>query len=84
MSNAASNYNMQRLYTGIVLSMILVLLAVMAALHSLPWRRDTGAWIMLTTTLFAAMMLGSSFVEEEHHYWNWMTAAWFAWLAVKQ
>lgn len=79
MSSAASNYNVNRLMVGIALAFISVALGVVAA-WGLPLLNSDGAICLLLAALYAIMMFASSYVEEEQHFWYWITGGWIAYL----
>ena len=84
MSSTASNYNVQRLYAGIVFAVVSLLVTLLNALPALLNARTTGVWLGLVTAVYGAMMFASSYVEEEHHFWYWVTSGWLGWLVLKK
>lgn len=77
MSNMASNYNVSRLVLGQSLAALAALAAVLLispAANLMP--------LFVTALLYGIMMFASSFVEEEQHFWYWVTSAWLGGLAV--
>jgi ethanolaminephosphotransferase len=79
MSSAASNYDVNRLFLGIVLAFASV--AFSAAAWRLPLLSIDGAFLALMTVLYAIMMFASSYVEEEQHFWYWITGGCIAYLS---
>ncbi|KAK5723061.1 major facilitator superfamily transporter protein [Elasticomyces elasticus] len=82
LSNAASSYDIPRMLSGIILSTAALALAAV----SLPfiWPPSTaGTFFAATCLLYGVMMFASSYVEEEQHFWYWMTPAWTVLLTVK-
>ena len=84
MSSTASNYNVRRLYAGIVIAVMSLLTTVVSALPALLNARTTGVWLGLVTAIYGTMMFASSYVEEEHHFWYWVTSGWLGWLVLKR
>lgn len=41
---------------------------------------STPAWIAFIQITHGTIMFASSYVEEEHHFWYWMSSAWVSWL----
>lgn len=77
MSSMASNYDMNRLILGQSLAVVAVLATALLtplATNILP--------LVAIAFLYGIMMFASSYVEEEQHFWYWMTSAWFGCLAV--
>jgi ethanolamine phosphate transferase 2 subunit G len=84
MSNAASNYDLSRLAIGQSVAVISCILSVVFVLGN-----SSGPITLLTPLAviaisYGVMMFASSYVEEEHHFWYWMSSAWIALLAVRQ
>ncbi|KAK6400457.1 major facilitator superfamily transporter protein [Elasticomyces elasticus] len=82
LSNAASSYDIPRMTLGIILGAA----AMAFAITSLPaiWPASTaGMFFAATSLLYGVMMFASSYVEEEQHFWYWMTPAWTVLLTVK-
>lgn len=75
----ASNYDMPRL----VLGQIIALAAFVATSSSISLTATHAPFAVMTLS-YGIMMFASSYVEEEHHFWYWMTSAWFAFLAIRQ
>jgi ethanolaminephosphotransferase len=82
MSSAASNYDVNRLVTGIGVAFSSIALAAVAATSNrASFLSSDGAFAFLLTTLYAIMMFASSYVEEEQHFWYWITGGWIAYLS---
>jgi|SRR5579871_3468667 len=82
MSSTASNYNLSRLYTGIVFGAISSLLALFALWSHVNFLAVDGLSFLSTLILYGIMMFASSYVEEEQHFWYWITSGWFVVLHV--
>ena len=79
MSSAASNYDVPRLFLGTGLASLTCVLSF----FTLPLLRpvsSAGLYYFLTLALYAVLMFASSYVEEEHNFWYWITSGWFLYL----
>ncbi len=76
MSSAASNYDVPRLIVGTSLATLICILSffILPSLRSIT---PSGIFYTLTLGLYAVLMFASSYVEEEHNFWYWMTSGWF-------
>ncbi|KAI1365234.1 alkaline-phosphatase-like protein [Xylaria arbuscula] len=82
MSGMASNYDMDKLILGEIITVAAVFGATIAtAMSSTSPIRDFGP-LALVTVLYGIMMFASSYVEEEQHFWYWTTTAWLFYLLV--
>lgn len=83
MSNMASNYDMGKLILGQVIAGVACVLAT-AGLCSAGTSHPRSLAIFAAMTLaYGIMMFASSYVEEEQHFWYWVTTTWLAWLVLK-
>ncbi|QIW98667.1 hypothetical protein AMS68_004185 [Peltaster fructicola] len=81
MSSTASSYNIPRMSAGTALAAMSLTLGLLSFQS---WIPSMGAgFLVLMTMLYSVMMFASSFVEEEQHFWYWMSPAWFALLTVR-
>lgn len=78
MSNMASNFKMEYIFIGLSVAVLAVIVSVAAAVQV----AGLAALFPLyaVSLLYAVMMFGSSFVEEEHHFWYWSLSAWLLFL----
>lgn len=83
MSSTASNYDVQKLITGQVVSILALLLGLIAAYSALSKSFKQSLPILLISLLYGIMMFASSYVEEEQHFWYWATSAWLVLLWIK-
>lgn len=83
MSSMASNYDMQRLILGQGAAVIAVVASLVAARSLLSEGIASTLPFLAITVLYGVMMFGSSYVEEEHHFWYWSASAWLALLGLK-
>lgn len=79
MSSAASNYDVPRLFVGTVLAFLICVLSFFALLALRPMSA-ASVYYFLTLALYAVLMFASSYVEEEHNFWYWITSGWFFYL----
>ncbi len=84
MSNTASNYNIQRLHTGIVAVTAALVTTLTIAIPAARRANTTGIWLGSVVMMYGVMMFASSYVEEEQHFWYWVTSGWLGWLSVKK
>ena len=83
MSGTASNYNLFRLYAGIVIASLATLAALLVSGKPVLRMKSTGLWMTSITIAYGVMMFASSYVEEEQQFWYWATSSWLAWLSLK-
>ncbi len=83
MSSMASNYDMSRLITGQALAVLAVLCAVFGTHLISGGNMRTFLPFALVTVAYGIMMFASSYVEEEQHFWYWVTTAWLVLLGLK-
>lgn len=84
MSSTASNYNIQRLHTGIAIVTAALVTILTIAIPAARRANTTGIWLGFVVVMYGVMMFASSYVEEEHHFWYWVTSGWLGWLSVKK
>lgn len=82
MSNAASDYNVPLLYLGTSVALISALLALAALAPG--GVSSNGVFFTFALVLYCIAMFGSSYVEEEHNFWYWITGGWFVYLFVNE
>ena len=75
---------MPHLVTGIGIVSVAFLLTLVGVRSAGFLRSVDGIALGLITVLYGVMMFASSYVEEEQHYWYWMTSAWLVYLALAQ
>lgn len=82
MSSTASNYDLDRLYAGLVLAAF-SFSGAMLTLSSKKSRPSANEAVTAVVTVsYGVMMFASSFVEEEQQYWYWITSAVLLFFAV--
>lgn len=84
MSSMASNYDTTRLTLGAAVALLSVVLSLTASIFSAEGTCSALACFALITILYGIMMFASSYVEEEQHFWYWMTTAWLVYLSRKR
>jgi ethanolamine phosphate transferase 2 subunit G len=80
MSGTASNYGLSRMMIGIVLAGLSFLAVSMRILQQSGSFNIDTLIIYAITAAYGVMMFASSYVEEEQHFWYWITAGWVAYL----
>ncbi|KAL9080277.1 MAG: hypothetical protein Q9157_000927 [Trypethelium eluteriae] len=82
LSSTASNYNVAFLALGIFISALATLFTL--AIVPLGWPpRAEGYFFVSVTLTYSVMMFASSYVEEEQHFWYWITGGWIVFLYLK-
>ncbi|KAL1304381.1 hypothetical protein AAFC00_003382 [Neodothiora populina] len=76
LSATASSYNVTNLVGGTIVAIIATVIAISSRKNS---GRPSAGILGFTSVilLYGAMMFASSYVEEEQHFWYWMSSAWF-------
>ncbi|KAF2768483.1 alkaline phosphatase-like protein [Teratosphaeria nubilosa] len=81
LSSVASSYDIPKMVAGMSISALALALATMSL--SQIWPPSTaGVFFAATSLLYGVMMFASSYVEEEQHFWYWLTPAWTAILTI--
>ena len=84
LSGTASNYDLNKMYTGIAIAVLGVALAIISIL-SAHVKLDLGTLANNTTSLtYGATMFASSYVEEEQQFWYWALGGWLIALHCKE
>ena len=76
MSSTASNYDVSRLYIGLLVGGIAVCLSAWPTYRLLLKWQFPGAYFMSSILGYGAMMFASSYVEEEQQFWYWVFTGW--------
>ncbi|KAL9122979.1 MAG: hypothetical protein Q9187_000463 [Circinaria calcarea] len=83
MSVAASSYDIATLQAGIVIAALATFVAIAMCATSTERASSTSSVFLFSVLAYGATMFASSYVEEEQHFWYWMTSGWLAWLGLK-
>jgi ethanolaminephosphotransferase len=84
MSGTASNYDVPRMIIGVTLS-ALSFITLCFDIYRSPRLFNVDSLIFITAVMcYAVMMFASSYVEEEQHFWYWISAGWIAYLHVQR
>lgn len=75
LSTTASSYDVPRLVSAVVLAGLATALAVYSKKPLWP-PSLAGLAFSAVTILYGLMMFATSYVEEEQHFWYWMTGGW--------
>ncbi|KAF2652128.1 alkaline phosphatase-like protein [Lophiostoma macrostomum CBS 122681] len=81
MSTTASNYDVSKLFLGSSLAFASLVMA-WCSLDKFGPITATGIFYTLTLALYGVLMFASSYVEEEHNFWYWVTSGWFCYLFI--
>lgn len=84
MSNMASNYDMPKLILGQAVAVAACILATTALCSAGTTYARSLVVFSAITLAYGIMMFASSYVEEEQHFWYWVTSAWMASLVLKR
>ncbi|KAI1167484.1 alkaline-phosphatase-like protein [Nemania serpens] len=84
MSGMASNYDVDKLILGGIITFAAISAAVIATVVSTKSTIRSFGPFALITIFYGVMMFASSYVEEEQHFWYWSTTAWLFFLVVKK
>ncbi|KAI9689569.1 MAG: major facilitator super transporter protein [Bathelium mastoideum] len=76
LSSTASNYNITFLALGIAISTLAAGMTITCVHWGWPPTIE-GCFFALVTIAYGIMMFASSYVEEEQHFWYWITGGWF-------
>ena len=83
LSSTASSYDISRMVGGMTVAGVSLVLSTLA--FSQLWPPTlAGSFLAGMTLLYGIMMFASSYVEEEQHFWYWLTPAWLALLAIRE
>ncbi|PYH48300.1 putative exocyst complex component Sec15 [Aspergillus saccharolyticus JOP 1030-1] len=74
--SAASNYNFPHLLIGISIMALVVSLLLSDVCKLLSRSLHSGTFLAGLLICYGGMMFASSYVEEEHQFWNWAFTAW--------
>ena len=83
MSSTASNYDVKKLATGLMVAAVALFLGSAAAGPTITASLESCFPMIAVTFLYGIMMFASSYVEEEHHFWYWATSGWLVALWIK-
>jgi ethanolaminephosphotransferase len=84
MSSTASNYDVSRLVSGIILASISLVLVVLAAWGFPLLTQLDSLFFLCIVLLYGVMMFASSYVEEEQHFWYWVTGGWIVFQSIRK
>ena len=83
MSGTASSYDIATLQSGIIIAALATVVAVTVCATSTETTSSTSFVFLFSVLAYGATMFASSYVEEEQHFWYWMTSGWLALLSLK-
>lgn len=83
MSSTAGNYDISRLYSGVIIASVAVILAGLVTYDAILRTGIAGAFLAFNMLGYVGMMFASSYVEEEQQFWYWTVTAWMVYLHLK-
>lgn len=83
MSSTAGNYNIRKLYTGIIFSLISSVFSLTIPFRTVPKRSMSGGYFALIVVMYSILTFSSSYVEEEQHFWYWVSSMWIFYLCIR-
>ena len=83
MSDTASSYDIPRMVTGMATAGLALALAI-SSFPSLWPPGIAGVSFTIISLLYGIMMFASSYVEEEQHFWYWLTPLWLTLLTTSR
>lgn len=84
LSGTASKYDTRSMLVGIVLAVLCCIPPMVLFSSDANGLTFTTYAFLFTEVSYAATMFASSYVEEEHQFWYWISSAWLVLLAVMQ
>jgi ethanolamine phosphate transferase 2 subunit G len=82
MSDTASSYDVPRMVIGMAVASVALVLDVLA--FPALWPPSlSGVFLTIISLLYGIMMFASSYVEEEQHFWYWLTPVWMTALVAR-
>lgn len=84
MSNTASNYDLPRLVLGICLGALALSTGFAALSLSVVDKKGTRWYTFIVSGMYGMLMFASSYVEEEHQFWYWISSGWLFWLIIRR
>ena len=84
MSSTASNYDMPKLITGQLLAVLTLLISLAASGSIITSSLKNVIPFISIALAYGVMMFASSYVEEEQHFWYWVTTSWLMLLWIKK
>lgn len=74
LSMAASNYDIAIMYLGMTIMLAMISLCAVPLVPILARQRSGRITYILVTLSYGLMMFASSYVEEEQHFWYWLSS----------
>lgn len=83
MSHTASNYDLTKLYQGLLFSGAAALLSLPAVFTPLSKLGRASIFLIVSISGYCCMMFASSYVEEEQQFWYWIATGWSFYLHIR-
>lgn len=83
LSGTASSYNIPRMVVGMAMTSFVILMSLSAFPQKFWPPSAAGVFFTTITLLYGSMMFASSYVEEEQHFWYWLTPGWILTLSIQ-
>ena len=83
MSSTAANYDLNKLYLGLLITGVAILLAFPTTYKLMSESKYPGLFLVFSILSYGGMMFASSYVEEEQQFWYWIFTGWTFYLHVK-
>lgn len=83
MSGTASNYDISKLFVGLLITGVAAILVLPAICKDCTRSTYTGMFLVLMVGGYGSMMFASSYVEEEQQFWYWICSGWLLYLHVR-
>lgn len=82
LSSTASSYNIARMTIGMAVSALGIAVCLCSFRSLWPPTMASSA-LTFASVLYGVMIFASSYVEEEQHFWYWLTPAWITLLSMQ-
>ncbi len=84
LSGTASNYDLVKMSAGIGIAAMALILAIASIPNGTFAMLASGSAFTLTALCHSVTMFASSYVEEEHQFWYWVSGGWLMYFLLKE